>query len=264
MKLKRRIRHFVIFAAVILVLGYLGIQFGYPLYRELTYYASDRTDAEQAVMAFAREHDIPYSAYPESLIELLERNPETEDYVLEYPLEGSKEQHIDLTEYENSKSVPLFLQWDQRWGYMQYGDDLAGLTACGPVCLSMAAYYLTGSDSFSPDKMITFAEKNGYYSHGNGSSWTLISEGAVRLGFDVTEIPLDENRIFKNLEVDNPIICAMGPGDFTTTGHFIVMTGYENGMIRINDPNSTANSQRLWSFDEIQGQIRNLWVIRNG
>jgi hypothetical protein len=39
------------------------------------------------------------------------------------------------------------------------------------------------------------------------------------------------------------------------------MVGYENGMIRVNDPNSIANSQKLWSYEQIEGQIRNLWVI---
>ena len=226
--------------------------------------ANDRyTDANSTVLAFAQANDLDYDIYPESLIDLLERNPETEAFVLNYPLEYDKEHLVDLSEYENSEGIPLFMQWDQRWGYTIYGNDVAGLTACGPVCLSMAAYYLTGDVAFSPDKMISFAIDNGYCTAGSGSSWTLISEGGVKLGFDVTEIPLDEARIISNLEVYNPIICVMGPGDFTTTGHYIILSGYENGMIRVNDPNSKANSAKLWSYEEIKDQIRNLWVIRN-
>ena len=111
--------------------------------------------------------------------------------------------------------------------------------------------------------MIQFAIKNRYYVNGSGSSWKLISEGGEKLGFDVTEIPLDKDRIFRNLEVHNPIICVMGPGDFTSTGHFIVLAGCEDGLIQIYDPNSIANSQKLWSYEEIADQIRNIWVIRN-
>lgn len=218
---------------------------------------------ENVIAAFAKQHGLTYADYPDSLIALLERNPETEAFVLHYPLEYGQEHTVDLSEYQDSESVPLFLQWDKQWGYIPYGSDVAGLTACGPVCLSMAAYYLTGDEAYSPDKMIAFASDNGYYSEGNGSQWTLISEGGVKLGFDVTEIPLDEDRIIRNLEVGNPIICVMGPGDFTTTGHFIVMVGYENGKIRINDPNSLVNSEKLWDYGQIKGQIRNLWVIRN-
>lgn len=252
----------------LLLLAAVGLFRGYRwaegIYREITFYDAERTQAEYTVKAYAEANGISYGEYPESLIALLERNPETEAFVLEYPLERGREQEIDLSEFANCESVPLFMQWDQRWGYMRYGLDVAGLTACGPVCLSMAAYYITGDPEMSPDNMISFALRNGYCVPGNGTSWTLISEGGEKLGLDVTEIPLDENRIFANLEVGNPIICIMGPGDFTTTGHYIVMVGCEDGLIRVNDPNSYANSEKLWDYDWIQDQILNLWVIRAG
>jgi hypothetical protein len=126
----------------------------------------------------------------------------------------------------------------------------------------MAGYYVTGGDdAFHPAHMIEFAEENGYYSKGNGSSWTLISEGGVKLGLDVTEIPLVKKRITDNLAVGNPIICSMRAGDFTTSGHYIVMVGCEDGLIRVNDPNSLKNSQRIWTYEELEGQIRNIWAI---
>lgn len=257
-KTRKRRSGFIIAAVIILALAYPA----WRLIDNALFYIGDPTDAEITVRNYAMENGISYHSYPKSLIALLKRNPETEKFVLEYPKMKDAQVPIDLSEHRGSGSVPLFLQWDQRWGYLEYGSDVAGLTACGPVCLSMAAWYLTEDDAYTPDKMIAFALDNGYYSPGNGSSWTLISEGGVKLGFDVTEIPLVESRIFKNLEVDNPIICAMGPGDFTSSGHYIVMVGCENGMIRINDPNSIANSSRLWSYEQIEGQIRNLWVIR--
>lgn len=231
------------------------------LYRELTFSSGEHTPAEQKVWDYAQEHGLSYGDYPASLIDLLDRNPETETFVLEYPTR--EETDWDLSEYENSATVPLFLQWDQRWGYERYGSDCIGITGCGPTCLAMAGYYLTGDESFNPADIAAFSEKNGYYSPGNGSSWTLISEGGVRLGLDVTEIPLVKKRMTDNVEVGNPIILALGPGDFTTTGHYVVIVGMEDGLFRINDPNSRENSARLWSYEELEGQIRNIWVIRN-
>ncbi len=219
-------------------------------------------NANRDIEAFAKENKLTYEDYPQSLIELLERNPETKDFVLHYPLLSNQEVSVDLSEYKNTEDVPLFLQWDKQWGYIVYGEDIAGITACGPLCLSMAAFYLTGDEAYSPDNMIRFAQVNDYCVPGSGSSWTLISEGGVKLGFDVTEIPLDKDRILRNLEVDNPIICVMGPGDFTTTGHFIVLSGLEDGMLRVNDPNSIENSSKLWDYETIKDQIRNIWVIR--
>ena len=53
----------------------------------------------------------------------------------------------------------------------------------------------------------------------------------------------------------------MREGDFTTTGHYIVLRGVEDGQFQVNDPNSVVNSEKLWSYEQIEGQIRNLWVM---
>ncbi|MBQ4602689.1 MAG: hypothetical protein IJB24_07500 [Clostridia bacterium] len=50
-----------------------------------------------------------------------------------------------------------------------------------------------------------------------------------------------------------------GTGGFTENGHFILLSGIEDGKIKINDPNSIANSKKLWEFEDISGQIKNLW-----
>ncbi len=260
MKLKKSFIALLATILMVLVIGIVGMLRFSGMYQELTFYWTDRTETELKVKAYAEEKGIFYSEYPQSLIDLLERNPATETFVLNYPFR--EELPINMGDYDLSQGVPLLMQWDQRWGYLKYGSDVVGITGCGPVCLAMAGYYVTGDDSFAPDKMVKFAAANGYYFPGNGSSWTLISEGGPKLGLDVTEIPLVKKRITDNLEAGNPIICAMGKGDFTTSGHYIVLVGLEDGKFRVNDPNSYENSEKLWAYEDIESQIRNLWVIR--
>ena len=202
------------------------------------------------------------SVWPEELQELMERNPDAEEFVLNYPMKKDQNFEIDLTEHLNSETLPLLLQWDERWGYTIYGSNVMGLTGCGPTCLSMVCLHLLQDASYTPRYVADFAEENDYYVKGSGSTWTLISEGGETLGLDVTELPLDENRMIKNLEQGNPIICIMGPGDFTTAGHFIVLAGCKDGRFVVNDPNSITNSEKLWSYEELEGQIKNLWVCK--
>ncbi len=230
--------------------------------RQLTLPYRNFTDAQRQVYEYAKTNGLSYWDYPESIISLLERNPETADFVLEYPVKKNLPPVTDLSEYADSEAVPLFLQWDQRWGYQKYGSDVAGLTGCGPLCLSMVGYYLTEDPSFAPSSVLTFATENGYYARGFGSSWTLISEGGPKLGLKVKELPLVEKKIFDNLEAGNPIITVLGPGDFTSTGHYIVLTGVKDGLIQVNDPNSIQNSETLWSYETLAGQIKNLWAIQ--
>ena len=255
-------RRKVIGAAITLVLvvliGILGVKPAWYALCDLTFYWTERTETELQVKAFAEENGIYYAQYPKSLIELLERNPETEEFVLNYPLR--QETKPDLSGFDR-KTVPLFLQWDPMWGYEKYGSDFLAITGCGPTCLAMAGYYLTGDPGMNPADLAEFAQKNGYYASGYGSSWTLISEGGGKLGLTVTELPLVKKKMVDALETGCPVILAMGTGDFTTTGHYIVLTGMEEGKFRVNDPNSVLNSQRLWSYEEIEGQIRNIWKI---
>lgn len=220
------------------------------------------TPFENTVQTFARKHDLSSSDWPQTLLDAAEHNPEMEDFVLNYPLKKDQHPDIDLSQYRNADSVPLLMQWDERWGYSEYAGGLMGLSGCGPTCLSMVSLYLKNDPSLDPRAVAEFSESHGYSVSGNGSAWTLISEGGRELGLDVTEIPLDRDRVFRNLEVGNPIICIMGPGDFTSTGHYIVLVGCEDGKLRVNDPNSRSRSETLWDYDAIQDQIRNLWVCR--
>ena len=246
----------LLFIALIVLMGLKPL---YYVYRELEYRWSEPTAAQQRVHDYAEEMGVSYGRYPKDLIALLEGNPEAEDFVLNYLFR--KDMPIDLSGYE-SDAVPLFLQFDPMWGYEDYGSSYLAVTGCGPTCLAMAGYYLTGDADMNPKAVAAFAEKNGYYAPGYGSSWKLISQGAAELGLTAKELPLVQAKMVRALEEDKtPIILAMGEGDFTTTGHYIVLTGMEDGAFRVNDPNSRRNSEKLWTYEQLEGQIRNIWAI---
>ena len=79
---------------------------------------------------FAAEHVIELSEYPKELVELLERNPETKDFVMNYPLYKDKEFDTTVLLPEDG-SVPLLLQWDKRWGYKRYSGEMMALSGSG-------------------------------------------------------------------------------------------------------------------------------------
>jgi hypothetical protein len=199
--------------------------------------------------------------YPEALRERAEKNEELVEYVYNYPTLGTLTPEIDLSVEATQDTVPLLIQWDSRWGYRSYGSGLIGYTGCGPTCLSMVALYLTGDATATPVAVAEYAEDNGYYVSGSGSAWTLMSEGSAHFGLKATELPLDENRMAAQLAEGNPIICALGPGDFTDNGHFIVLTGYSDGSFTINDPNSPTKSAQSWSYERLSSQIKNIWAF---
>ena len=197
--------------------------------------------------------------YPEQLIELLQNNEETADFVFDYP-EKKDTAPADTVGEVVQGQVPLLLQWDERWGYAFYADDMIAVNGCGPTAIAMVAAGLTGDNTVTPYKVAQFSAGNGYYAGDSGTSWSLMTEGAQQFGIYGEEMGLSEDEVFSALENGHPIICSMRPGDFTTTGHFIVLTGVEDGKIRVNDPNSRVRSGKLWDYSRLEYQINNLWV----
>ena len=198
--------------------------------------------------------------YPEELIKLLVKNPEARDFVLDYPERSNDSEAATLTRSELSAEIPHFLQWDKRWGYHHYGSCMIGVTGCGPTCLSMVIVGLTGNKDATPSSVADYSEKSGFYVDGVGTSWDLMTTGAQNYGLTSSVIPLSEASMVAELNAGHPLIVNVGPGDFTDYGHFIVITGYENGMFTINDPNSVKLSNEGWYYTTLEKQIMNIWA----
>ena len=200
--------------------------------------------------------------YPAPLLKALTRNPELLNFTLDYPKKkGTSSERINLSGKYKPGSIPLLMQWDEDWGYAPYGSGIIGLDGCGPACLSMVLVGLTGKTDWNPEKVARFSEQNGYLDPSSGSTrWTLMSEGAEKLGLKSSELPLSEDRMADELSAGHPIICILGPGDFTTDGHFIVLTSYSSGSFTVRDPFSKTRSAKKWSYQTLKPQIRNLWT----
>lgn len=168
---------------------------------------------------------------------------------------------VDLSDEIVKGEIPLLYQTDERWADYVYGTDTMDITGCGPTCLSMVICGLSGKGKWSPPEVARYAQENGFYVEGSGSKWSLMTEGAERFGLSVKELPLEEGVIRGRLEGGSPVICIMGEGDFTTTGHYIVLAGEnEDGSIRVNDPNSKENSEEEWDLQRLMSQMKNLWA----
>ncbi len=195
------------------------------------------------------------------LSELYDKNEEARDFVEGYPdRDRYLQQEIDLAGEISPGEVPLLMQWDKRWGYAPYGDSIVGLAGCGPTCLSMAYIYLTGDCRMHPGAMAEYADKEGYCSAA-GTDWSLWTMGAEGVGLTGEELPLSEASIRSVLDGGGVVVCSMRPGDFTTTGHFILIRGYDGNGFYVNDPNRKSNSTKQWSYDDLYGQIKNLWSL---
>ncbi len=225
--------------------------------REVEERLAELAEESDAILAVYQQRNL----YPQKLLEALANNPEMADFAEGYLTSGNAVSG-GLTDYEKSQSFPLFLQWDPRWGYESYGDDsCVGLAGCGPTCLSMALYYLTGNERLTPDQVADYAMDNGYYMPGTGTAWALLEDMPPLYGVNVREVDNSQAAMEENLGRGRILIVSVGRGDFTVNGHFIVVYGYDESGFWVNDPNCVARSRSPWSYDRIAGQIKCIWSL---
>lgn len=198
--------------------------------------------------------------YPDILLEDLKRNPEMLEFVEGYN-DVHKKSSEGLTFEERKKKVPLFIQWDKRWGYEPYGTSDIGISGCGPTCMAMVIYSLTRNTEATPPVLAQKSMNEGYYVEGIGTSWKFMREAALDYGVIASQFDmLGEQEMADRLKDGNLIICAMGPGDFTNSGHFIVIYDYSRKKFSVNDPFSYTNSSKKWEYTTLISQCQQIWV----
>lgn len=157
--------------------------------------------------------------------------------------------------------MPHLYQIDAAWANAPYAGDTVGVSGCGPTSLAMVYVALTGDTDYDPPAMAQFSEGNGYVEEGL-TAWRLMTDGAAQLGLESYEVPASVDRLAAELLEGRPVICTVGPGDFTDTGHFIVVAGLaDDGTLVVHDPNSAENSAKTWDAQRVLSQCRNLWAF---
>ena len=158
--------------------------------------------------------------------------------------------------------MPYLYQIDPQYANATYSNGSFAKQGCGPSALSMVYICLTGNTDKGPLEMAQFATDNGYSTFKNGSSWTLISEGAAKLGLSSQTLPADPTQLREALEAGHPLICVMAPGTFTQVGHYIVVERLaEDGTAVVHDSNSVERSHQTWDLQLICDEAENIWSM---
>ncbi len=119
--------------------------------------------------------------YPEDVIKLLYSNGETLDFVLSRDNFKKPAFLINVDEECGDGKIPRLQQWDPKWGWREYGNNVIAINGCGPTALSMVVSGLTGDKDITPIKIAKYSDKHGFHEVA-GTNWNLMVEGAKKYG----------------------------------------------------------------------------------
>lgn len=165
--------------------------------------------------------------------------------------------------------LPYFNQADDVWAEQLFGRDPIGRYGCGPTALSMAVSALTG-EIVNPADMAAWAAGQGYAAPRQGSNLSIVEGTARHYNLRCDSLgACDVETLYEQLSTGGVIVALMGPGHFTSGGHFILLHGVTlTGDILVADPNSRDNSLMTWEarliLDELssnRGSGAPLWLV---
>lgn len=172
--------------------------------------------------------------------------------------------YIDI-QHVTQHNVPYINQNDPRWANKSYGTDASQTiweNGCAIVVLAMVDSYYT-HEEVRPEDITRWAGDDYYMSH-QGTSWSIYSAFGQEFGYDVIDVGNDFYSAVNLLEEGYLVVVSVGPGTFTEGGHVMLMRGYQDGLVYLNDPNDAPD--KLFSIQGIHAQTviddaLNYWAI---
>lgn len=199
------------------------------------------------------------------------------DFVTGGNIEDSYVGNIDVTgdviHYDTVgngvKEVVYFNQLEEPWASLSYASSTVANSGCGPTSMAIVISTLTGKN-VTPEMTKSFAEDNGEYVQGQGTSHSFIGNAAAHWGLTCERVGKDRmDDVVQALKEGKMVveICEAYTITGGSSGHFIVLTGVtSDGYITIADCASRERTGKVYSVETIKSYGRDLsagafWII---
>ena len=167
-----------------------------------------------------------------------------------------------------------YLQTDPKWGSLDYSapgeKTTIAASGCGPTAMAMVL--ATWADpSVTPKTECAWALAHGYKAPHQGTYYGYFEPAGARYGLQMTR--LNYASLYGNatsayhaqvkdaLDRGELVIACMGPGNWTSSGHYVLAWKIDGDTIYINDPASTKAARTKGSYSLFRQQVKYYWVI---
>ena len=157
-----------------------------------------------------------------------------------------------------------FRQYDSRWAnnvYTSTGNKSQTMrnSGCGPTAAANIVAHVKDA-SVTPWTLAQIALKKGYRTANSGTAWGFFKHLAGVYGFSKFVQTSSLATLKACLDEGGYVVCSMGPGYWTSGGHYITAWKYDGTYIYCNDPASaTRKKQKQGDFVKQRKQFFCFW-----
>lgn len=150
-----------------------------------------------------------------------------------------------ISEFKQPKD---FKQYDSKWASKMYSSvndksQTMKSSGCGPTAAADVVATLKDS-SVTPWTLAQLYLKKGFRSANNGTNWSAFKWTANQYGFSKFVQTSNIATLKACIDAGGYVVCSMGPGYWTSGGHYICAWKYESGYIYCNDPASAKRTKQ--------------------
>lgn len=178
-------------------------------------------------------------------------------------------------EGKNVNNKPIsFLQTDPRWGSLDYSakgeQTTIGASGCGPTAMAMVLATWVDK-SVNPKTECAWALAHGFKAPHQGTYYGYFEEAGRRYGLNTYR--LNYTNLYGNatsayhaqakdaLDRGALVIACMGKGNWTRSGHYVLVWKIVGNVVYINDPASTKPVRTRGAYSLFKQQVKYYWVI---
>lgn len=168
---------------------------------------------------------------------------------------GAGEYTLSLT--SSIGTLTYYNQSDARWAnYLYGGSDPLAAYGCGPTALAMLVNSFTETSCQPPD-IAAWAAANNYWSAGYGTKHEFVPDCANAFGMHAESFQnYTVEGLMSELRRGHVIVALMGPGHFSDSGHFIIITDdWSGNQVRVADPARLERTQMAWDAQIILDEM---------
>lgn len=153
--------------------------------------------------------------------------------------------------------------------YTYFADRSIKQSGCGPSSLSIAVSSLLDEDHDPVELVDMTCNKKNLCTARNGTYWSAMVSVPLEYGLKSVQVGANVRGVQQVLDAlatgEAIVIAIMGPGHFTTGGHFITLTGVnDQGQVFVVDPNNgeKAGKNKWWDLNIITSENNGaFWII---